>query len=119
MAGPRDEMAACAAGRAPLRASHADREQVIEALKDAFADGRLAKDELDARAGQALGARTCAELATLTDDIPPAPAASPLRPTNHEHRSWSVFTFRQLVRFRFPLTPVTIPRERESIRYKR
>ena len=81
MAGPRDEMAAGAAGRAPLRASHADREQVIEALKDAFADGRLAKDELDARAGRALGARTCAELATLTDDIPPAPAASgPTRP---------------------------------------
>ena len=81
MTGPRDEMAAGAAGRAPLRASHADREQVIEALKDAFADGRLAKDELDARAGRALGARTCAELATLTDDIPPAPAASgPTRP---------------------------------------
>ena len=40
MAGPGDEMAAGAAGRGPMRASHADREQVIEALKDAFAHGR-------------------------------------------------------------------------------
>jgi hypothetical protein len=81
MAGPGDEMAAGAAGRGSMRASHADREQVIEALKDAFAHGRLAKDELDARAGRALAARTCAELTGLTADIPPAQAASvPTRP---------------------------------------
>ena len=72
MAGPGDEMAAGAAGRGPMRASHADREQVIEALKDEFVHGRLTKDELDARAGRALAARTCAELAALTADIPPA-----------------------------------------------
>ena len=71
-------MAASAAGRGPMRASHADREQVIEALKDAFVHGRLTKDELDARAGRALAARTCAELAALTADIPPARAASGL-----------------------------------------
>jgi uncharacterized protein len=41
-----------AAGHGRLRASHADREQVIDTLKTAFADGRLDKDELDAR-GQA------------------------------------------------------------------
>jgi len=76
MAGPGDEMAAGAAGRGPMRASHADREQVIEALKDAFVHGRLTKDELGARAGRALAARTCAELAALTADIPPARAAS-------------------------------------------
>jgi Domain of unknown function (DUF1707) len=81
MAGPGDEMAAGAAGRGSMRASHADREQVIEALKDAFAHGRLAKDELDARAGRALAARTCAELTGLTAGIPPAQAASvPTRP---------------------------------------
>jgi hypothetical protein len=87
MAGPGDEMAAGAAGRGSMRASHADREQVIEALKDAFVYGRLTKDELDARAGRALAARTCAELAALTADIPPAPAASgptrPLVPARH------------------------------------
>ncbi len=75
MPGPGDEMAAGAAGRGPMRASHADREQVIEALKDAFVHGRLNRDELDARAGQALDARTYAELAAATADIPPAPVA--------------------------------------------
>jgi hypothetical protein len=53
-----------------MRASHADREQAISALKSAFVQGRLAKDELDARVGQALAARTHAELAVLTGDIP-------------------------------------------------
>jgi hypothetical protein len=75
MAGPGDEMAASAVGRGPMRASHADREQVIEALKDAFVHGRLNRDQLDARAGQALAARTYAELAAVTADIPPIPAA--------------------------------------------
>jgi hypothetical protein len=75
MAGPGDEMAAGPAGRGPMRASHADREQVIEALKDAFVHGRLNGDELDTRAGQALAARTYAELAAATADIPPAPPA--------------------------------------------
>ena len=37
-----------------IRAYHADREQVIEVLKNAFAQARLDKAELDARAGQAL-----------------------------------------------------------------
>ena len=81
MAGPGGEMAAGVAGRGPMRASHADREQVIEALKDAFVHGRLTKDELDARAGGALAARTCAELDAVTADIPPARVASgPTRP---------------------------------------
>jgi len=67
--GPQDP---AAAGRDRLRAGHADREQVIETLKDAFVHGRLTKDELDARAGRALTARTCADLAALTADIPAA-----------------------------------------------
>ena len=81
MAGPRDDMAAGAAGRGRMRASHADREQVIEVLKDAFVVGQLTKEELDARAGRALAARTWAELAALTADIASARAASgPTRP---------------------------------------
>jgi hypothetical protein len=78
MAGPQDP---ATAGGDRLRAGHADREQVIEALKNAFVHGRLTKDELDTRAGQALAARTYADLAALTADIPPAPArAAPPRP---------------------------------------
>ena len=64
-----------AAGRGHLRAAHADREHVIDTLKTAFVEGRLSKDELDARAGQAFTARTYAELAALTADIPADPPA--------------------------------------------
>jgi hypothetical protein len=68
-----------AAGR--LRAGHADREQAIDTLKTAFVDGQLSKDELVGRAGRALVARTYADLAALTADIPPRrPAARPARP---------------------------------------
>jgi DUF1707 SHOCT-like domain len=67
MTGPQDP---AAAGEDGLRAGHADREQVIEALKDAFVHGRLTKDELDLRVSQALASRTYAELAALTSDIP-------------------------------------------------
>src|SRR5215471_3890789 len=69
MAGPGNEMAAGAGARGHLRASHADREQVIGTLKAAFVQGMLAKDELNARVGQALAARTYADLATLIADL--------------------------------------------------
>lgn len=69
MTRPRDP----AAGGDRLRAGHADREQTIEALKTAFIDGRLTGEELDARTGQALAARTYADLDALAADIPGAP----------------------------------------------
>src|SRR5260370_16188531 len=62
MAGPGEEKAAAAADRGHLRASHADREQVIDTLKAAFVQGRLTKDEFDARIGQAFASRAYAEL---------------------------------------------------------
>ena len=65
-----DQMAVAAAGRSRLRASHADREQVIDMLKAAFVDGRVTKDEFDARVGEAFASRTYAELAAVTADIP-------------------------------------------------
>jgi hypothetical protein len=44
MAGPGDEIAAAQGqGRGEFRASHADREQVIEVLKAAFVQGGWAK----------------------------------------------------------------------------
>jgi hypothetical protein len=53
MPGPEDETAAAEGrGRGELRASNADREQVIEVLKAAFVQGRLAKDEFDLRVGR-------------------------------------------------------------------
>ncbi len=50
--GPGDELATSAAGRGYLRVSHAEREQVIDALKAAFVRGMLAKDEFDLRVSQ-------------------------------------------------------------------
>ena len=77
MTSPGDERAAAAGGGDRLRASHADREQVIDALKAAFVQGRLDKGEFDARVGQAFISRTYAELAALTADIPAGRSASP------------------------------------------
>jgi hypothetical protein len=77
MAGPGDEIAAGAGDHGRLRASHADRERTVEVLKTAFVQGRLDRDEFDVRVGQALGARTLADLAAVTVDLPaglPEPA---------------------------------------------
>ena len=68
--GPWDPITADARDRSRLRASDADREQVIDALKAAFVRGMLTKDELDMRAGWALASRTNGELAAITADIP-------------------------------------------------
>jgi hypothetical protein len=65
-----------AASRGHLRAAHADREQVIDTLKAAFVQGRLAKDEFDTRLGQTFAARTYADLAAVTADIPAGPAGA-------------------------------------------
>jgi hypothetical protein len=74
-----DYRAAPAGVRGRLRASHADREQVIALLKAAFVDDRLDKDEFDARVGQAFASRTYAELAAVTADIPAdLPVAEPV-----------------------------------------
>jgi hypothetical protein len=76
-----------AAGRGRLRAGHADRYQVIETLKTAFVYGRITKSEFDTRTGQALTARTFADLAALTTDIPSSlPEAGLARPPALAHR---------------------------------
>ncbi len=99
-AGPWDPRAAAGApGHGHLRASDADREQVIDALKVAFVQGRITKDELDMRAGLALGSRTYAELTVITADIAappiaprparPAPRAPVRKPANKRAVAWS------------------------------
>jgi hypothetical protein len=57
------------------RASDADREHVIGVLREAFAEGRLTAEEHSARVGQAYAARTYAELATVSADLPAGPSA--------------------------------------------
>jgi hypothetical protein len=75
------------AAAAGLRASRADRERVIDLLKAAFVQGRLDRDEFDARTGQALASRTYGELAAVTADIPAElTGALPRRPPGRTRR---------------------------------
>lgn len=61
-------MTAGVEGDGNLPTSHIGREQMLDALKTAFVQGRLAKDEFDLRVGQVLAAY--AELDSATADIP-------------------------------------------------
>jgi len=63
-----------------LRASHEDRDRVVEVLRVAAGDGRLTAEELDERLEAALTARTYAELAVLTRDLPAGPGLAPAVP---------------------------------------
>jgi Domain of unknown function (DUF1707) len=63
-------------GHGRLRASDADREQVIDHIKTAYIYGLVTKDELDARVGETLVSRTYAELALLTADLPARPGGA-------------------------------------------
>lgn len=67
-----------------LRVSDAEREPVIEHLRQAFTEGRLTKDEFDQRLALALSARTHGELAPVLTGLPvpiqprpPGPVAGP------------------------------------------
>lgn len=56
--------------RSRLRASDADRERVVQALRRHCAEGRLTADELDERLDRAFAARTLGELDRLVIDLP-------------------------------------------------
>ncbi|MEU7555296.1 DUF1707 domain-containing protein [Streptomyces sp. NPDC044571] len=58
-----------------LRASDADRERVVERLRDAVAEGRLDMEEFEERLEAAYTSRTYGELEPLTRDLPAASAA--------------------------------------------
>jgi hypothetical protein len=77
--GGQSDLPAAVAGE-ELRASHADRDQVVELLRVAAGDGRLSPEELDDRLERALTARTYAELAALTADLPVTPGAAVVPP---------------------------------------
>jgi len=62
-----------------LRASDAEREQLVSDLRDHAADGRLTTEELEERTGAAYAATTRGELVALRRDLP-APAAHPAAP---------------------------------------
>lgn len=65
--------------RGRLRASDADRERVLEELREHAAQGRLELGELSERIEVALRAKTLGDLEALVADLPEPPAA-PLPP---------------------------------------
>jgi Domain of unknown function (DUF1707)/Domain of unknown function (DUF4190) len=72
--------------RAQMRASTVDRDRAVEVLARAYTEGRLTKDEHDARVEQAITASTFADLDAVVSDLPsyrpPAcrPPAPPVAP---------------------------------------
>ena len=73
-------------GRGQMRAADADRDRAVNYLTTAYTEGRLAKDEYDARLETALSARTYADLDQVVTDLPgarvgPVPRRGPA-PTN-------------------------------------
>ena len=85
-------------GDGRLRASTADRERAVDVLKSGFAEGRLTKDEYDERVSQAYAARTYADLAMVTADLPGGqmvapygqPYMEPYMPVRHRTNSLAV-----------------------------
>jgi hypothetical protein len=73
-----------------MRAASADRERTVDVLKAGFTEGRLTQDEYNDRMGRAYTARTYADLAALTTDLPggavptawPVPVYQPPTSTN-------------------------------------
>jgi hypothetical protein len=53
-----------------IRASDADREHVVEILREAFSAGRLSLEEFDERTTSAFAAKTWGGLRALTRDLP-------------------------------------------------
>jgi Domain of unknown function (DUF1707) len=60
-----------------LRAADTDREAVTHRLGEHMAAGRLSLAEYEERSARAWAAKTYGELADLTADLPPEPAARP------------------------------------------
>ena len=76
---------AASAGRGQMRAADADRDRAVSFLTTAYTEGRLGKDEYDARLETALSARTYADLDQVVTDLPGAripPARQVVATTN-------------------------------------
>lgn len=71
-------------GRGQMRAADVDRDRAVGFLTTAYTEGRLSKDEYDARVESALSARTYSDLDQVVTDLPGArvPAVREVRGTN-------------------------------------
>ena len=69
---------AAGVARAQMRASTEDRDRAVELLTRAYTEGRLDKDEHDARVERAMTASTFAELDSVVIDLPGARPVAPM-----------------------------------------
>jgi hypothetical protein len=67
----------------PTRVSDADRERVVELLRDHAAAGRLDTQELEQRLERAYAARYGSDLQAVLAELPPAPAPRSRAPRPH------------------------------------
>jgi hypothetical protein len=74
-----------------LRASDADREAVVERLREHAGEGRLSAEELEARVAAALGARTMGDLEALQRDLPGNPPARARQRRRRLRPEWAVY----------------------------
>jgi Domain of unknown function (DUF1707)/Domain of unknown function (DUF4190) len=103
-------------GYGNVRASAADRERAIDVLKAAFAEGRLTREEHDARVESAYRSRTYADLAALSADLPAGPlgtlssqaVAAPAAYLPAESRRTNPLATASLVCGLIPLLPATL-----------
>jgi len=67
----------------PIRASDADRDVVVDVLREAYTEGRLTADEFDERMSAAYVSRTWGQLRELTADLPVQPVLGADVPGRH------------------------------------
>jgi Flp pilus assembly protein TadB len=94
-----------------LRASDADREQIVSQLHKAATEGRIASDELEQRVSAALKARTYAELDATVADLPRQLNQRPRRkPAGRSAGGWALSAVRAnpfILLFAIPVVAVT------------
>ncbi len=96
---------------ADQRASDADREEVVELLRNAAGEGRIGHDELDERLTRALSAKTYRQLHATVDDIPRDRGGSNRRTPQRTVAGWAARSVRNepwLLVFMLPVLVITL-----------
>ncbi|MGO9821387.1 MAG: DUF1707 domain-containing protein [Solirubrobacteraceae bacterium] len=96
--------------RGSLRASDNDRDQIVDRLRKAATEGRIAAEELEHRVTKALRARTYDELDETVSDLP-RPGGRGTAQRGRSARGWAVATVREnpmLLLVAIPVLAVTV-----------